>query len=132
MRALIMGCGRVGASVAQALAQEQYELTIIDTDADSFRRLPSDLPIEAVVADGTREEELRRVGIENADVFVAVVQQDTRNALAAQIARHIFRVPKVVCRINDPVRQQMFQGVGLEAISPTRLVSEMIVEAIHR
>ena len=132
MRVLIVGCGRVGADIARALAEEGNQVTILDTDPESFRRVFQNGEIQAIVGDGTVEEDLRRAGIAEVDVFVAVAQRDTRNALAAQMARHIFRIPKVVARINDPIRQEMYRSLGLEAICSTRVTSEMIMEAVHR
>lgn len=132
MRVLIMGCGRVGATIAQAMAEEGHSVTVVDTDPESFRRLPQVENIEALEGDGTLEEDLRRAGITDADVFVAVAQRDTRNALAGQLAHHIFNIPRVVFRINDPTRQEMYQSLGLEAVCSTRVTSEQIMEAIHR
>ena len=68
----------------------------------------------------------------NADVFVAMDPSDTRNAMAAQKARHLFNIPKVVCYIDDPLRQEMYKTLGLMAISPVQVISDMVMEAIHR
>ncbi|MBI2871594.1 MAG: TrkA family potassium uptake protein [Chloroflexi bacterium] len=132
MKVLIMGCGRVGAMVATQLAEEGHEVTIMDPNPESFRRLPQNTGVVALAGDGTDHEVLRRAGIESMDVFVAVSNRDTLNALAAQIARFTFHTPRVVCRLNDPTRQEIYQELGLEAVSPTQLVSQMILDAIHR
>ena len=132
MKIVIMGCGRVGAMVARTMAQEGHAVTILDTNEDNLRRVPDDLGITTLLGDGTLEEDLRRAGIEQCDVFVAVEDRDSRNALAAQKARHLFKVPKVICDIGDPVRQEMYRALGLEAISPAKAASDMILQAVRR
>ena len=132
MEVLIMGCGRTGGMIAQSLAEEGHTVTVLDTDEENLKRLSHSLGITALVGDGTLEEDLRRAGVESADVFVAVEGNDTRNALAAQKARYLFNTPKVVCRMDDPLRHEVYSNQGLLAISPTRVVSDMIIQAIHR
>ncbi len=127
-----MGCDRTGGMIAQSLAEEGHTVTVLDTDEENLKRLPDSLGITALVGDGTLEEDLRRAGVESADVFVAVEGSDTRNALAAQKARYLFNTPKVVCRMDDPLRHEVYSNLGLLAISPTNVVSDMIIQAIHR
>ncbi|PPD58140.1 potassium channel family protein [Dehalogenimonas etheniformans] len=131
MKVIIMGCGRVGAQMAALLDQEGHSVTTLDTDAYSFRRLPPDFKGEALLGDGLDEDVLRRVGIEEADAFVAVTQEDNRNVMAAQIAQKIFNVKKVVCRIYDPMRRDLYSVLGLEAISPTTVLAEMLKEKLE-
>lgn len=130
MNVLIMGCGRVGAQLASLLDAEGHKVTILDIDAHSFRRLPPTFGGTALVGDGTSEESLREAGIEEAEAFVAVTQGDNRNVMAAQIARQIFDVPKVVCRIYDPLRKDIYESLGLEAISPTTVFAELLKEKL--
>ena len=127
-----MGCGRAGRMIARTLAQEGHTVTILDTDEENLRRIPDDQGITALVGDGILDEDLKRAGVENADVFVAVEESDTRNAMAAQKARHLFNTPKVVCHIDDPQRQEMYNDMGLVAISPAKVISDLILQAIHR
>jgi len=129
---VIMGCGRVGARLATLLDAEGHKVTVLDIDPYSFRRLPSTFRGTALVGDGTDEEALKRAGIEQAAGFVAVTQGDNRNVLAAQIAKQLFGVPKVICRIYDPLRRDMYAGLGLEAISPTTVVAELFKEKLLR
>ena len=131
MNILIMGCGRVGARLAATMAAEGHKVTILDLDSYSFRRLPSDFEGTALVGDGTDEDFLERAGIKEADVFVAVTQGDNRNVMAAQIAKHIFNVPKVVCRIYDPIREELYRSLGLETISPTKVGAQLLKETIE-
>ena len=126
MKVVIMGCGRVGAHLAALLDNEKHEVTILDIDSYSFRRLAPTFGGSALLGDGTDEDSLRKAGIEKADAFIAVTQGDNRNVMAAQIARHIFNVPRVICRIYDPLRQELYKTLGLEAISPTIVFSQLL------
>jgi trk system potassium uptake protein TrkA len=132
MKAVIMGCGRVGARLAGLLDIEGHNVTILDIDAYSFRRLSSDFSGTALVGSGIDEEALKKAGIEEADVFVALTQGDNRNIMAAQIAKHIFNVPKVFCRIYDPLRRELFNSLGVEAFSPTTIFAQMLKENIEK
>jgi trk system potassium uptake protein TrkA len=131
MKVVIMGCGRVGAQLATLLDAEGHSVTVLDTDTYSFRRLPPVFSGTALVGDGTDEESLRKAGIEEADAFVAITQGDNRNVMAAQIAKHIFNVPKIICRIYDPLRQELYNSLGLEAISPTTIFAQMLKERLE-
>ena len=131
MKIVIMGCGRVGAQIASLLEQDGHEITVLDTDAYSFRRLPPDFKGTALLGNGMDEEVLKRAGIEEADVFIAMTQGDNRNVMAAQIAKHIFHVPRVISRIYDPLRQEMYDTLGLEAFSPTTIFAELVKEKIE-
>jgi len=126
MKVVIMGCGRVGAHLAALLDSEGHSVAVLDTDAYSFRRLPPDFNGTALLGNGIDEEALKRAGIEEADIFVALTQGDNRNVMAAQIAKHIFNVPRVVCRIYDPLRQELYSTLGLEAFSPTTIFAQML------
>jgi len=108
MKVVIMGCGRVGAQLSILLDADGHLVTVLDTDTYSFRRLPPVFSGTALLGDGTNEESLRKAGIEEADAFVAITQGDNRNVMAAQIAKHIFNVPKVFCRIYDPLRRELY------------------------
>ena len=126
-----MGCGRVGAALASMLDAEGHKVTVLDTDPYSFRRLPASFGGTALLGSGADEDALKRAGIEEADVFVALTQGDNRNVLAAQTAKHIFNVPRVVCRIYDPLRQEMYSSLGLEAISPTTVFANLFKEILE-
>jgi trk system potassium uptake protein TrkA len=131
MKIIIMGCGRVGAQLASLLDKEGHQVTAIDIDAYSFRRLPPDFSGTALIANGVNQEALKKAGIEEADAFVAVTQGDNRNVMACQIARHVFKVPRVVCRIYDPLRCDIYIKLGLEALSPTTIFAQMLKEKLE-
>ena len=121
-----MGCGRVGAQLASLLDADGHTVTILDVDAYSFRRLAPTFGGTALIGNGVDEAALRKAGIEEADVFVALTQGDNRNVMAAQIAKHIFNVPRVICRIYDPLRQELYDTLGIEAFSPTTIFAQLV------
>ncbi len=131
MNVLIMGCGRVGAQLATTMDAEGHKITILDIEPYSFRKLPSTFQGTALIGNGLDQDFLRKAGIDKADVFVAVTQGDNRNVMSAQIAKHIFNVPKVVCRIYDPIREEMYRNLGLVTISPTMVGAELLKRAIE-
>lgn len=131
MNIVIMGCGRVGAQLANMLDTEGHKITVLDINPDSFRKLSSEFKGTALIGDGTDEDTLRRGGIEEADGFVAVTQGDNRNVLAAQVAKHIFGVKKVVCRIYDPLRRELYATLGLETVSPTIIFAQLLKERLE-
>jgi trk system potassium uptake protein TrkA len=130
MKVVIMGCGRVGGRLAGLLAEDGHEVTILDLDDYSFRRLPPDFKGTALVGNGTDEDALKKAGIEQADAFIALTQGDNRNIMACQIAKHIFNVPRVICRTYDPLRQELFASLGLESFSPTTIFAQMVKEKL--
>ena len=131
MNIIIMGCGRVGARLASLLDEDGHKVTILDNDTYSFRRLPASFGGTALYGNGTDEESLKKAGIEEADVFVAVTQGDNRNVMSCQIAKHVYKVPRVVCRIYDPLREEMYSALGLETISPTKIIAQLLKEKIE-
>ena len=131
MKVVIMGCGRVGARLAGLLDSEGHQVTILDTNSYSFRRLSPSFGGTALLGNGIEEESLKKAGIEEADAFVAVTQGDNRNVMAAQIAKHIFNVPKVICRIYDPLCQELYNTLGIETFSPTTIFAQMLKEKLE-
>ncbi len=131
MKVIIMGCSRVGAQLAALLSADGHNVTILDTDAYRFRRLPPDFSGTALLGNGLDQEVLKKADIEEADAFVAVTQGDNRNIMACQIAKHIFNVPRVLCRIYDPLRQELFNSLGVESISPTTIFAQLLKEKLE-
>ena len=130
MKIVILGCGRVGALLATLLDREGHAVAIIDQSSDSFQRLPAEFNGDQVVGNGVDEDVLLRAGIKEADAFAAVTNGDNRNIMASQIARDLFKVKKVVCRIYDPIREETYRELGLETICPTQLGALMLFESI--
>jgi len=126
MRTIIVGCGRVGAGLAGRLVREGDEVTVIDLRTEAFDRLDDDFPGQAVRADGTDEDALRRAGAEGADRFFALTEGDNRNILAAQLASERFSIGTVVAKINDPVRAEAYAALGLATICRTAMMTESL------
>ena len=130
-KVVIMGCGRTGSWLANIIDAAGHSVTVMDVDAYSFRRLSPDFKGKALVGNGIDQEALKKAGIEEAEVFIAVTQGDNRNIMAAQMAKHIFNVPRVICRIYDPLRQEIYQTLGLETISPTTIFADMLKKRVE-
>ncbi len=130
MRFLIMGCGRVGSGLARSLTDEGHDVTIMDVRQEAFQRLPTRFRGSAIIGDGLDSAALRRAGVENADIFVSVTQGDNRNLMAAQVAKQIFGVPRVIARVYDDSRAEIFQELGLETLSAPKFVTGLMKEMI--
>jgi trk system potassium uptake protein TrkA len=126
MKVLIMGCSRVGAHLASLLETDGHEVTLLDVDPSGFSKLPHTFRGNALLGDGTDEDSLRRAGIQEMDAFIALTEDDNTNIMAAQIAKSVFNVPKVVCRVYDPTREQLYRELGLDTVCPTALVAESV------
>ena len=132
MNVIIMGCGRGGAELATTLDREGHAVTILDVNAHQFTRfLPETFGGRKMVGNGIDQDTLLRAGIEDADAFVAVTAGDNRNVMAAQIAKHIFGVERVVCRFSDPIREQMYSELGLRTLSPTKIIAGLLQDILQ-
>jgi trk system potassium uptake protein len=123
MNIVIVGCGRVGASLAADLDARGHQVTIIDLSTAAFDRLPSTFAGEAIRGDGTDEDTLRGAGAGGADVFLALTEGDNRNVMAAQLATEALGVRRVVAKINDTVRAKAYTDLGLATICRTDLMA---------
>lgn len=119
MKVVILGCGRVGSTIATTMAREGHDVTIIDQSPDSFRRLSADYSGKTVVGNGLDPDTLLKADIEHADAFIAVTNGDNRNIMSVQIAKVKFRVPKVIARIYDPIRSSAYSDMGIETLCTT-------------
>jgi trk/ktr system potassium uptake protein len=129
MKVIILGCGRLGAHLARRLDREGNEVAVIDRSAEAFSRLGSEFRGRMVFGTGIDEDVLRRAGIEHADAFIAVTNGDNTNAMASEIAKLVFNVPRVVARLYDPVREDTFHALGLmETVCPTIIGADKIHE----
>jgi trk system potassium uptake protein TrkA len=130
MKIIILGCGRVGAYLARRLQDEGHRVTVIDQDSTVFARLGPGFSGHLVVGTGVDEDVLRRAGIEQADAFIAVTNWDNTNVMAAQVAKEVFHVHRVICRIYDHLREEIYRELGLETICPTLLDANCIQEIL--
>jgi trk system potassium uptake protein TrkA len=123
VRIVILGCGRVGSTLAAMLTREGHHVAVIDRDQAAFdkavQRLGPDFTQETVRGIGIDEDVLRQAGIEEADAFVSVTSGDNTNIVAAQIARQRFHVPKVVARVYDPIRAEAYREAGVATVCTT-------------
>jgi len=130
MKILVLGCGRVGGMLASLFSRDGHDVTIVDRDVDSFRRLTPDFRGRKVVGNVIDDDALIRAGIEKADIVAAVTNGDNTNIMAAQIAQVKFNVPHVLARINDPLRAQTYHDFGLNTICHTTIIARMMEEAL--
>jgi trk system potassium uptake protein len=126
VKIVIVGCGRVGASVAEAYDQKGHEVLVLDSSTASFDRLPSSFGGTAIRGDGTDEDVLKRAGAEGADVFLALTEGDNRNVMAAQLAAEELGIERVIAKINDPLRAKAYAELGIATLCRTGLMVDSI------
>jgi trk system potassium uptake protein TrkA len=126
VKIVIVGCGRVGASIAEAYDKAGHEVLILDLKTDAFDRLPSTFGGRAVRGDGTDEDVLIKAGAGQADVFLAMTEGDNRNVMATQLATEAFRIPKVIAKINDPLRAEAYAELGIATLCRTGLMLDAV------
>jgi trk system potassium uptake protein TrkA len=132
MYVIIMGCGRLGAELARTLEGDGHEVVVLDVDKYAFDHLPPTFKGRKILGDGTDQDTLRRAGAERADAFVAATRGDNRNALAAQVAKHVFQIKRVGSVIFDPIREEVYHELGLRTINPTKIEAALLRESIER
>src|SRR5205809_1764802 len=132
MKVVIMGCGRVGATLATWLDNDGHDVTVIDIRPDAFKRLPAEFKGRRHAGNAIDQDVLARVGLRQADAFVAVTQGDNRNVMATQMAKHLFGVRRTLCRIYDPIREEIYRDLGLETISPTLVGARLLKDLLDK
>ncbi len=130
MRVIVLGCGRVGQRVALLMADEGHEVAVIDYDANALERLGPNFKGRKIKGVGFDRNVLLEAGIQRADAFAATSSSDNANIVAARIARNVFKVPRVVARLYDPGRAEIYRRLGLVTISSTDWGAERIRELI--
>ena len=130
MEVIIMGCGRVGEQLSHLLVAENHRVTVIDLDAGALERLGPGFKGKRVRGVGFDRNVLLQAGIETADAFAATSSSDNVNIIAARIAHNLFHVPRVVARLYDPLRAEIYQRLGLRTISSTTWGAERIHEML--
>jgi trk system potassium uptake protein TrkA len=126
MKYLIVGCGRVGATLAKLLAAESHDVTVVDENPSAFKRLGNNFNGRVEVGTGIDYDVLKRAGADTADGFVAVTDGDNRNVMAALIAQRMFGIKKIVARIYDPPRGQLYRELGIETVCPTTMGAKIV------
>ncbi|GIG86805.1 potassium channel family protein [Plantactinospora endophytica] len=127
MHVVIMGCGRVGSTLAHNLESRGHSVAVIDQDADAFRRLGPDFGGITVTGAGFDADVLRQAGIERADGFAAVSSGDNSNIISARLARETYGVSRVVARIYDSKRAQVYERLGIPTVATVRWTADRIV-----
>lgn len=130
MNIVIVGCGRVGGLLATEFGAHGHHIAAVDFKQQSFRHLPLDFKGQTILGTGIDEDVLRAAGITEADVFIAVTDDDNTNIMAGEIAQTVYKVPQVIVRIYDPVRADIYRNLGLNIICPTRTVAGLIEEQV--
>lgn len=132
MYVVVMGCGRVGSSLASALSQLGHEVAVIDRDQSAFLRLSSDFTGTTVVGMGFDREVLTRAGITIADAFAAVSSGDNSNIIAARVARETFGVERVVARIYDAKRAAVYERLGIPTVATVPWTTDRFLHTLTR
>lgn len=130
MNYLIVGCGRVGSRLAKLLTAKGHQVTVVDESPAAFKRLGAQFAGRVEVGTGIDYDVLRRAGAESADGFVAVTDGDNRNVMAALIAQRMFAIKKIVARIYDPPRGELYRELGIETVCPTTIGAQIILERL--
>jgi trk system potassium uptake protein TrkA len=127
---VIMGCGRVGSTLAKSLEDRSHDVSVIDTNPDSFRRLGPSFNGTKVTGMGFDQDVLSRAGIERADAFAAVSSGDNSNIIAARVARESFGIEQVVARIYDPGRAEVYQRLGITTVATVRWTADQVLRRL--
>lgn len=131
MNALIIGCGRVGSSIALQLQREGWDVTVVDENEDALARLGEHWPGAFIVGQGIDVDVLREAGIEEADAVVAATDGDNSNILIGQVAQKRFDIACVVIRILDPARADFYSERGLRVVCPTKTAIDTLMDAVR-
>ena len=131
MKALVIGCGRVGSAVSLQLSASGWDVTVLDENEDSLVRLGDHWTGGFVVGHGMDMRLLRQAGIEDSDAVVVTTDGDNTNIVIAQVAQKHFDVPTVVARLLDPARAQFYAERGLRIVCPTSAAIETLVETVR-
>jgi trk system potassium uptake protein TrkA len=131
VKAIIVGCGRVGSSIALQLAREEWDVTAIDEKEEALQRLGEHWGGGFVVGHGMDTEILRKAGIEEADAVVVATNGDNTNIVVGQVAQKRFDIQCVVVRILDPARAEFYKGRGLRTVCPTQTAIDELTEAVR-
>ena len=133
-RVAVIGCGSFGTQIAVELSSLGNIIIVVDKDPDSFSALPSYLlensRVVTSIGDGTRETYLRQAGVQDVDLFIAATKKSSVNLLSAQLARHVMRIPEVMCLVNDSSLIPIYESLGINVINPDALLMDVIREGL--
>lgn len=126
MNILIIGCGKVGTKFATVLSEEGHDVVILDNDRNAFKALGPSFNGITITGVPIDQDVLKQAGIETADALAALTPDDNLNIMVCQMAKEIFKVPRVLARIFNPARERVFQQFGLDTICPTNITVDAI------
>jgi len=127
---VIVGCGRLGADLANRLSRDGHAVVVIDRDEATFGALSADFSGFRVEGDATQMAVLKEAKLKKADILIATTHEDNVNLMVAQVAREILCVPHVLARVFDPRREQVYAQLGIETICPTSVAADMFLRAV--
>ncbi|CUR59027.1 Trk system potassium uptake protein trkA [metagenome] len=130
MHVVIMGCGRVGSTLARSLEDRNHTVSIIDSEPDSFRRLGPEFNGDKITGYGFDQQVLEKAGIRRADAFAAVSSGDNSNIIAARVARETFGLQQVVARIYDPGRAEVYQRLGITTVATVKWTADQVLRRL--
>ena len=125
-----MGCGRVGSTLARSLEDRNHTVAVIDSNPDAFRRLGPTFSGTKVTGVGFDQDVLEKAGIDRADAFAAVSSGDNSNIIAARVARETFGIQKVVARIYDPGRAEVYQRLGITTVATVKWTADQVLRRL--
>ena len=131
MNIVIMGCNGIAVNVAEKMAKNDHKITIIDVQADNFLIIEETENITTIIGDGTISNELEGAGIIESDIFLALEPSDNRNILAAQNVKSLYNPKTILCLVSDPKKDGIFRKLGLNVISTTSLISDIVLDSIR-
>jgi trk system potassium uptake protein len=131
MKIVIVGCGRVGSTLAENLDADGHEVIVFDIKTAAFDRLPETFKGTAIRGDGTDVDVLRRSGAQGADIFLSLTEGDNRNVMAAQVATESLGVAQVIAKINDPVRAAAYAELGVVTLCRTNLMVDSVANYLN-
>jgi trk system potassium uptake protein TrkA len=129
---VVVGCGRLGSMLANQLSTRGSSVVVIDRDPAAFQNLSTDFSGFQVLGEAVELSVLRRAKVDKADCLLAVTRHDNVNVMVAQVAKAIYDVPKVMARVFDPQREQLYRQFGIETICPTKLSADVFLSALER
>ncbi len=133
MQVLILGCNQLTTNLVPDLAQGDFTVTVLSKDRECLAQIADEPRVNVILTiEPLMQDYLRQGGIDSADIFLALANDDHQNALAAQVAHHNFNVPKVVCHLNDPQMQILYSGLGLDVVGYSFGLLQDIRQAIEK
>jgi len=130
MKIMIIGCGRQGTELAKTLSQNESEITVVDNDPAAFKRLGPPFGGQIICGDGLDRDVLVEGGIERVDGLAALTASDDTNIVVARLARQVFKVPRVVARVHDPLKAEIYRRLGVLTVTPVALGTRRFAELL--